>query len=314
MTTRIPSETTDQYVPFVAVDSTDRLTLETGLTGFTVYRQRENGTATLMTTPTTIESSSANMAGLYKLLCDEDMTIGSGNDEEEMTFRITHASMAPVTVSIQLFRPKLTEGNTLDVTATGAAGIDWANIENKTTANDLSGTIGLSVKATGLDLVLKTSIFALAIADANLDEALSGHIIAGSLGKAISDIEVDTSTTIPAILGTPTAADMSTDIANMQIDVDSIITNIGLLNDISAADVNTEVLDVMATDTIAESSGVPAAVASAFAKITYIYDSVANKSTQTATTRILRNRADAVTISTATLSDDTVTLIKGTDT
>ena len=31
-------------------------------------------------------------------------------------------------------------GNTLDVTATGAAGIDWGNIENKTTANDLSGT------------------------------------------------------------------------------------------------------------------------------------------------------------------------------
>ncbi len=33
-----------------------------------------------------------------------------------------------------------TAGNTLDVTATGAAGIDWGNIENKTTANDLSGT------------------------------------------------------------------------------------------------------------------------------------------------------------------------------
>lgn len=29
---------------------------------------------------------------------------------------------------------------TLDVTATGAAGIDWGNIENKTTANDLSAT------------------------------------------------------------------------------------------------------------------------------------------------------------------------------
>jgi hypothetical protein len=28
----------------------------------------------------------------------------------------------------------------LDVTATGAAGIDWGNVENKTTANDLSGT------------------------------------------------------------------------------------------------------------------------------------------------------------------------------
>lgn len=33
-----------------------------------------------------------------------------------------------------------TAGRTLDVTATGAAGIDWGNVENKTTANDLSGT------------------------------------------------------------------------------------------------------------------------------------------------------------------------------
>lgn len=33
-----------------------------------------------------------------------------------------------------------TSGRTLDVTATGAAGIDWGNVENKTTTNDLSGT------------------------------------------------------------------------------------------------------------------------------------------------------------------------------
>lgn len=33
-----------------------------------------------------------------------------------------------------------TAGRTLDITATGAAGIDWANVENPTTALDLSGT------------------------------------------------------------------------------------------------------------------------------------------------------------------------------
>ena len=31
-------------------------------------------------------------------------------------------------------------GNTLDVTSTGAAGIDWGNVENPTTAVDLSAT------------------------------------------------------------------------------------------------------------------------------------------------------------------------------
>lgn len=39
----------------------------------------------------------------------------------------------------RMLRPT-TAGRTLDVTATGAAGIDWGNIENKTTANDLSAT------------------------------------------------------------------------------------------------------------------------------------------------------------------------------
>jgi len=39
----------------------------------------------------------------------------------------------------RMLRPT-TAGRTLDVTATGAAGIDWGNVENKTTANDLSAT------------------------------------------------------------------------------------------------------------------------------------------------------------------------------
>lgn len=39
----------------------------------------------------------------------------------------------------RMLRPT-TAGRTLDVTATGAAGIDWANVENPTTAVDLSAT------------------------------------------------------------------------------------------------------------------------------------------------------------------------------
>lgn len=45
--------------------------------------------------------------------------------------------------NISLFPPALqptVAGSTLDVTATGAAGIDWANVENPTTAVDLSAT------------------------------------------------------------------------------------------------------------------------------------------------------------------------------
>lgn len=137
---RIPSGVTDQYIYFVAVDSTDLKTRETGLSSFTVYRSRNGAVAAAMTTPTVNEVDATNMPGVYELLLDEDMTIGTGNDSEEMCFHITQASMAPVTRVIELYRPKITAGNTLDVTATGAAGIDWGNVENPTTAVDLSGT------------------------------------------------------------------------------------------------------------------------------------------------------------------------------
>jgi len=102
---RIPSGVTDQSIYFVAVDSTDFTTRETGLSSFTVYRSRDGGTATAMTTPTVTELDATNMPGVYKLLLDEDMTITTGNAAEEMCFHITQASMAPVTRVIELYDP-----------------------------------------------------------------------------------------------------------------------------------------------------------------------------------------------------------------
>jgi len=136
---RIPSGVTDQFIYFVALDPVtgDR---ETGLTTFTVYRSRNGAAAAAFTTPTVNETDATNMPGVYELLLDEDMTIAAGNDSEAMSFHITQASMLPVTREIEVYRIKLTAGNTLDVTATGGGGIDWANVENPTTALDLSGT------------------------------------------------------------------------------------------------------------------------------------------------------------------------------
>jgi hypothetical protein len=116
---RIPSGVTDQYIYFVAVDATDLKTRETGLSSFTVYRSRNGGAAAAMTTPTVNETSSANMPGVYELLLDEDMSIDAGDDSQEMVFHITHAGMAPVTRTIELYRPKITAGNTLSVESDG---------------------------------------------------------------------------------------------------------------------------------------------------------------------------------------------------
>lgn len=125
---RIPSGVTDQYIYFVAVDATDLKTRETGLSGFTVYRSRNGGAAASYTTPTINETDTTNMPGVYELLLDEDMTIDSGDDSQEVVLHITHASMAPVTRTFELYRPKITAGNTLDVTAAGEAGLDFNNV------------------------------------------------------------------------------------------------------------------------------------------------------------------------------------------
>lgn len=110
-----------------------------------------------------------------------------------------------------------------------------------------SGFSGLSIPA------------ASAIADAVLDEAMSGHVSAGSLGKAVADILEDTSTTLEGsliavsenlvtILGTPTDTNISTDIVNMKSDTAAILIDtdttipalISGLNNISTAQVNAQ--------------------------------------------------------------------------
>lgn len=84
---------------FVAVDSVDKTTRETGLSSFTVYRSRNGGSAAAFTTPTVSETDATNMPGVYELLLDEDMTI-SGDGVEHMALHITHAGMEPVTKEI----------------------------------------------------------------------------------------------------------------------------------------------------------------------------------------------------------------------
>lgn len=233
---RIASGTTDQYIYFVAVDSTDLKSRETGLTGFTVYRSRNGGAAAAMTTPTVNETDATNMPGVYELLLDEDMSIDAGDDTQEMVFHITQASMAPVTRTIELYRPKITAGNTLDVTATGAAGIDWGNVENQSTSVNLSSTTTnlVNTTTTNTDMITAATVNAecdTALADydpptkAELDAGFaalndinaagvtaavwdatqSSHTGAGTFGEIASEtaaILVDTSSTIPASLAT----------------------------------------------------------------------------------------------------------------
>jgi len=98
-----------------------------------------------------------------------------------------------------------TAGRTLDVTATGAAGIDWGNVENASTAVDLSGT----------DIQLADTV-----------TTLTGHT--AQTGDSF------------ARLGAPIAASISADIAVVDANVDAVLVDTGTtldtkLNDIQGA-------------------------------------------------------------------------------
>lgn len=225
---RIPSGVTDQVIFFVAVDATDFVSRETGLSSFTVYRSRNGAAAAAMTTPTVTEVSSANMPGVYKLLLDEDMTIGTGNDSEEMVFHITCSGMAPVTRVIELYRPKITAGYTLGVGSDG----DLLEV-NTLTGNTVqtgdayaivnSGTYGNSALKTLIDVI-----------DGIVDAIL-----------------VDTGTTVPAqitALNDLSAAEVNAEVDTALSDYDAptkaeMDTALTALNDISVADIIAGIAD-----------------------------------------------------------------------
>lgn len=175
---RIASGITDQYIYFKAVLSTsDPRAGVSGLSGFTVYRSRNGGTPVAMTSPTIVELDAANLPGRYALLLDEDMTIGAGNDTEEMLFTIKEAGMDDFDRTIELYRPKLTEGYTATVDSNGR--MDVGLIEG----SDATDQINAAADAAIADAALATAA-ALATVDSNVDAIL-----------------VDTGTDIPAALG-----------------------------------------------------------------------------------------------------------------
>lgn len=103
------------------------------------------------------------------------------------------------------------------------------------------------------------------------------------------------------VIGTPAAASIAADIANVGTDAAAAAT---------PSEVNTEVLDVLTVDTFAESSGVPAATATLLDKIVWLATVGRNKLNQTASQLAVRNDADTLNIATSATSDDTSTFIR----
>ncbi len=189
---------------------------------------------------------------------------------------------------------------------TGAVGSVAGNVDG-----NVSGTVasvvtktGYALASTGADLILKSSTFALAIADAIWDEELAGHITADTAGLVMNDwqdggrldliqdiIAVDTTTDIPALIATA-QADLS-----IITDVDGVI--------LGAAAVN-----LIWDEAMVETTGAPAITGSMRLFMSWWAALSRNEIHQTATLTTLRNDADDGDLSTSIVSDDTTTFIR----
>lgn len=100
-----------------------------------------------------------------------------------------------------------TANRQLDVTATGAAGIDWGNVENPTTAVDLSGTdiqlcdtVTTNSDMRGTDSAATSAALTTAQNDLDIITGADGVNLLSATQASIDAIEIDTSTTIPGII------------------------------------------------------------------------------------------------------------------
>ncbi len=225
---RVPSSKTDQNIYFVGVDATDLKTRETGLATWTVYRSRNGAAEVAYTTPTVTEIDATNMPGVYALLLDEDTTIAAGSDSEEYCVHITHAGMAPVTRTIELYRRDTTSGRTLDVSAGGEAGLDWANVGSPTTAVDLSGTTIKTTQKVDVDTIKTNPVVngGTATFPTNATLASTTNITAGTITTVTTTTTATNVTTVNGlaanvITAASMADDASTEIANKVWDTDA---------------------------------------------------------------------------------------------
>lgn len=237
---RIPTGVTDQYIYFVAVDATDLKTRETGLSGFTVYRSRNGAASAAYTTPTVNETDSTNMPGVYELLLDEDMAIDSGDQSQEICLHITHASMAPVTRVVELYRPSVTAGETLTV-ASGVGSANAVAISGDTAAADNleAAADGTGYNLGGGGVVVASVAGAVGSVTGNVGGNVTGSVgsvaTGGITAASIADAAIDAAT-FAADVDAEARGWLGMASANLDTQLGDLPTNAELATSQSAAD------------------------------------------------------------------------------
>lgn len=238
-----------------------------------------------------------------------------------------------------------TAARTLDVSATGEAGVDWANVGSPTTTVGLSGTTvktatdiatattAIQADTDDIQARLPAALTANGNLKASLLEIIGTTFTEGAVGRIAAafkqffniatpaatmdhGILVDTLTTYTG--NTPQTGDSFVRLgaagAGLTALGDTRVANLDatISSRATPAQVNTEVVDALAVDTYAEpAQGAPAATTTLAVKVNWLYKFLRNKVTQDATT--LKIFADDTTTvdHKATVSDDGTTYTRG---
>lgn len=138
---RITEGDTSRSVYFVAVDSVDYVTRETGLASWVVYYSIDGGAATSVGSPTVSEVDSTNMPGVYKLALNVSgmVTLGAGVESGELVLHLSHTGAAPITrvltvergVSSLVLGASLGFGGSLDASVEEALQAAWVQGRGK---------------------------------------------------------------------------------------------------------------------------------------------------------------------------------------
>ena len=251
--------------PFL--DETDGITAETGLTiSQADIRLSKNGGAFAQSN--NAAGATHDAAGWYGIPLDTTDT----NTVGRLIVAIHESGALPVWAEFMVFPANVFDSlvagsDYLQVDAVQVEGGDATDgirdsLVDDATRIDASALNTLSGHDPGETIAGATDLTAAAIADAVLDEALSGHTGAGSLGKAVADIETDATAILAdtdelqAELADGGRTDLLIDAIladTAELQTDDIPTLIAALNDLSAADVNSQVADVLTVDVLADS-------------------------------------------------------------
>jgi hypothetical protein len=212
-----------------------------------------------------------------------------------------------------------TAGRTLDVSAGGEAGVDWANVGSPTTSLALTGTTIATTQKVDVETIKTNPVVngGTATFPTNATLASTTNITAGTVTTATNVTTVN-GLGAGVITATSIASDAITAAKIADGAIDAATFAAGAIN---AAAIATDAIDAdaLAADaiteiwakTMTELSAVPGVTASVLSALTWVFEVSRNKITQTATTQLVKKDDGTTTLATSTVSDDGTTFTRG---